>query len=154
LEEVFYIRDGLTKGTEKYFIDKTNNMKQTVKYKLLKLMKGKGTIRRKDLCLLIFKAQGKRGKEAKEYRPGYYGNNLRTYIGEGLIEQPKGVGYKLTKLGEAYIKNPELIGLKIQLKRARSKSQSLEGGRDYLLNELRETRSQLREIEYVLNRNN
>lgn len=100
-------------------------MKSTIKYKFLKLMKGKGTLKRKEVCLLIFKAQGKKGKEAKTYRPGYYSANLKEYIRDGLLEQPNGKGYRLTKLGVQYVNNPDLIHYKIRLKREKDKNESL-----------------------------
>ena len=102
------------------------NPKTTVRYKLLKLMKGKGTIARKDLCLLIFKAQGKTGKEAKTYRPGYYGNNLQDWVYDGFLVQPKGGGYRLGKLGLEYLDNPELVHYKLKAKKAEVKVRRLD----------------------------
>jgi predicted transcriptional regulator len=126
-------------------------IKQTVKYKLLRLMKGKGTIRRKDLCLLIFKAQGKKGDEAKKYRPGYYGTNLKAWIHEGLLEQPNGKGYRLTKVGLRYIANPQVEHHKIQSRLAKERYKRMIDNYRDLRDEVRGLKSKLRDIERIVN---
>ena len=129
-------------------------MKKTIKYKVFKLMKGKGTIARKDLCLLIFKAQGMKVTKDTKYRPGYYGNNIKEWVRDGLLEQPNGRGYRLTKLGLRYLENPEVTHYKIVAKREKARADRLINNFRYLRNELAETQSQLRDIEHILNRNN
>lgn len=122
-------------------------MKNTVKYKLFKLMKGRGTVKRKDLCLLIFKAQGKTGDEAKTYRPGYYGTNLQQWVREGYLVQPKGGGYRIGKLGIEYLKNPELAHYKVRAKNAERACNSLRDSNIKLWSEVRDLRSVLRDIK-------
>ena len=128
------------------------NPKTTVKYKLLKLMKGKGVVKRKDLCLLIFKAQGKTGKEAQTYRPGYYGNNLQDWVRQGFLVQPKGGGYKIGKAGVEYLQNPELIEVKLRLKRSQKRLRSVENWNDQLRQELADERAKVRDIIHIANR--
>lgn len=125
---------------------KAITMKTTVKYKLFKLMKGQGTIIRKDLCLLIFKAQGKKGEEAKTYRPGYYGNNLQDWVREGYLVQPEGGGYKLSKLGEDFLVNPEIIHYKVQAKKYKNLAERNYLSRRSLSYEVMELKSRLRDI--------
>jgi hypothetical protein len=127
------------------------NPKNTVKYKLLKLMKGKGVIARKDLCLLIFKAQGKTGKEAQTYRPGYYGTNLQQWVREGYLVQPKGGGYKIGKTGLEYLDNPELVHYKVRAKKAERRADRLLEANISYRNELSDANMKLRTIGYVLN---
>lgn len=126
-------------------------MKKTIKYKVLKLMKGEGTIRRKDLCLLIFKAQGMRVTKNTKYAPGYYGNNLRNWIDEGLLEQPNGKGYKLTKSGLRYLVNPELEHYKIQAKLAKARLKRVLDNRLDQRQEVSQLRSKLRDIQRIAN---
>jgi hypothetical protein len=127
------------------------NPKSTVKYKLLKLMKGKGVIARKDLCLLIFKAQGKKGEEAQIYRPGYYGTNLQQWVYEGYLVQPKGGGYKIGKVGLEYLDNPELVHYKVRVKKAERRVGRLLDVNIRYREELADANMKLRNIEHVLN---
>lgn len=129
-------------------------MKKTIKYKLLKLMEGRGTIARKDLCLLIFKAQGKTGKEAQTYRPGYYGTNLQQWVREGLLEKPEGGGYKLGRIGKQFIDNPELTHVKIRTKKSRDRIIRLENWVDFLKQKLSDAEMKLKDINYIINNNN
>jgi hypothetical protein len=128
------------------------NPKSTVKYKLLKLMKGKGVIARKDLCLLIFKAQGKKGEEAQIYRPGYYGTNLQQWVYEGYLVQPKGGGYKVGKLGLEYLDNPELTHYKLKAKHANVRVRRMEDWVDSLKRELSDERMKISDIIYIAKR--
>jgi hypothetical protein len=126
-------------------------MRRTIKYKFLKLMKGKGTLRRKDVCLLVFKAQGKKGKEAQEYREGYYGTNLQSWVRDGLLEQPNGKGYRLTKAGIRYLSNPEAEHHRIKAKQVRQRLNNISDYHRDLYKEVRELRQKVAKIDRVIN---
>jgi hypothetical protein len=83
-------------------------MKNTVKHKVLQFVANNGTITRKELQFAIFKAQGKKGKEAETYRNGYYCVGIGQWVRDGLLEQPSRGKFKITSLGKKYIDNPQL----------------------------------------------
>lgn len=83
-------------------------MKTTIKQKVLELLMEIGPLRRKELTIVIKKAQGKKGAEAFDPHPGYYGTNLQQWVAEGLISNSK-KGYSITKKGIKYIEDPSFI---------------------------------------------
>jgi hypothetical protein len=94
----------------------------------------------------VFKAQGKKGKEAQEYREGYYGTNLKAWIQDGLLEKPNGKGYRLTKVGLRYLANPELEHHKIKAKQARERLEKVRKNHKHLYDEVRKLRQKVAKI--------
>ena len=126
---------------------------KTIKEKVLKMVAKQGIVTRKELQFIIFKAQGKKGKEATTYRCGYYGNTIKEWCNNELLENHERGFYRMGKMGKMFIKTPEKANLLIRVKRAESRAKSLSEYAQALRFELRKKSSQLRDIQYILNNN-
>jgi hypothetical protein len=88
-------------------------MNKTVKYKVLEFVANNGSTTAKEMQFAIFRAQGKKGKEAITYRSGYYCVGIGQWTSDGLIERVKHGVYKITNSGKRFLKNPQLETAKI-----------------------------------------
>jgi hypothetical protein len=123
---------------------------KTIKEKVLIAMSKRSTVARKDLCLIIFKAQGKKVTKSTKYKEGYYGNNINVWVNEGLLIRPKGGGYKIGKVGKQFIKNPANTKLLIRLKKAESSVKSLRDYNESLRIDLATANGKIRDVKYLL----
>lgn len=124
---------------------------KTIKEKVLRAMSKVGTIARKDLCIIIFKAQGKKVTKDTKYKVGYYGNSIQDWVKEGLLERPKGSGYKIGKVGKQFLKDPQQTKLLIRLDRAERNNKHLRSYNESLRIEIASANKRIRDVQYVLN---
>lgn len=123
-------------------------MKKTVKQKALEYVAKNGLVTRKQLVIAIRKING----QGAEYKQGYYSDGILSWMQDNLLERPEKGLYKITKLGEAYIKDPKHGNLLVRVANAeRREKQYYDLFRKYQM-EATEYKFTLDKIRTALNR--
>lgn len=83
---------------------------KNVKLNVLKALAEK-PMKRKELCSVVLKINGRTAKTGETYIVGYYSDAFQMWEREGLIDRNDKV-YKVTDFGKQYIENPKVLRVK------------------------------------------
>lgn len=83
---------------------------KNVKLNVLKALAEK-PMKRKELCSVVLKINGRTAKTGETYIVGYYSDAFQMWEREGLIDRSDKV-YKVTDFGKEYIENPKVLRVK------------------------------------------
>lgn len=97
---------------------------KNVKLNVLKALAEK-PMKRKELCSVVLKINGRTAKTGETYIVGYYSDAFQMWEREGLIDRSDKV-YKVTEFGKQYIENPKVLRVKNAEARKAQAARSLE----------------------------
>jgi len=125
-------------------------MKKTIKYKVLEFVSTNGMTTRQELMFAVFRAQGKKGKEAKTPRSGYYSVNFKQWVDSGVLTRMGRGKYMISDKGIKYLENPKQTNLEARLKKTTRRVNYFEEKYYEVLSELRTANYKLAEIRSII----